>query len=75
VVGAARPRRLPGTGLLGLELALLAAVVAALLDAGHPVAAVVFGVVALANGAFLRRADADRLASALERPGRRPDAG
>lgn len=50
------PRRLPGTGLLGLELALLAAVVAALIDAGHPVAAAVFGIVAVVNGAILRRA-------------------
>ncbi len=53
-------RRLPGTGLLGLELALLAAVVAALVDAGHPLAAGIFAVVAIVNGAILRRANAAR---------------
>jgi hypothetical protein len=49
-------RRLPGTGLLGLELALLAAAVAALAAAGHPLAAGILGVVAVVNGAILRRA-------------------
>lgn len=49
-------RRLPGTGLLGLELALLAAAVAALAAAGHPLAAGTLGVVAIVNGGILRRA-------------------
>ncbi len=49
-------RRLPGSGLLGLELALLAAAVAALVAAGHPLAGGVLGVVAIVNGAILRRA-------------------
>jgi len=49
-------RRLPGTGLLGLELALLGAAVAGLAAAGHPVAAGILGVVAIVNGAILRRA-------------------
>ena len=49
-------RRLPGNGLLGLELALLGAAVAGLLDAGHPLAAGALGAVAIVNGAFLRRA-------------------
>jgi Protein of unknown function (DUF2568) len=54
------PRRLPGTGLLGVELGVLAAAVAALADAGHPIAAAILAVVAIANGAILRRADAAR---------------
>ncbi|HEY5196486.1 MAG TPA: YrdB family protein [Solirubrobacteraceae bacterium] len=66
------PRRLPGTGLLAVELAVLAMAVAALADAGHPVAAVVLGVVALANGAFLRRADAAR---SSQPPGSDADSG
>ncbi|HWH09653.1 MAG TPA: YrdB family protein [Solirubrobacteraceae bacterium] len=49
-------RRLPGTGLLGLELALLAAAVAAIADAGYPLVAGIFAVVAILNGAILRRA-------------------
>lgn len=49
-------RRLPGSGLLGLELALLAAAVAALAAAGHPLAGGVLGVVAVVNGTILRRA-------------------
>jgi hypothetical protein len=49
-------RRLPGTGLLGLELALLAAAVAAIADAGYTLYAASFAVVAIVNGAILRRA-------------------
>jgi uncharacterized protein with ACT and thioredoxin-like domain len=52
-------RRLRGNALIALELAILVAVIALLVLSGHPVWAGVLAVLALVNGATLRRARAD----------------
>jgi HD superfamily phosphodiesterase len=49
--------RLRGAALLALELAILAVACVLLVLAGHPLWAAVFAVVAVANGAILRRSE------------------
>ncbi len=56
-------RRLRGTALLALELAILVASCVLLALAGHPLWAVLLAAVAIVNGTILRRSDAPRQAT------------